>query len=329
MRRAGVLAIAASLALTPAALAMEEAVPPVGTEHEMSLAELRYCYFQEVRLKSANDALNASSQFEIDRFNELVDDWNARCSSYRYLPDDLDAVETSTALKRVELEMAGKALVVGWRSARAASLFHVTASALNLRAAPSADAQVIGKLKRFKDLRATGPEVDGWLPVEAGGKKGFVARAYVAQGSGKEPRRAYCSSVAGLAPYNGEVLVGEGDGPHVVRIDNGLSKDALVKLKDRGGTTRLAFYVVAGQTAEIGDVPDGNYRLLFATGDGFSRGCNRFIDNMRAQAFANREVFEATVEGDTQYYSTLSITLHPVEGGTASTSEVDLDEFED
>ncbi len=332
MRSPWIKAIVAAVCLVWAprdARALEETVPPVGTEHEMTLAELRYCTFQGVRLKSADGALNASSQLEIDRFNELIDDWNARCASYRHVPSDLDAVETSAVLKRVQLETEGKALVIGWRTERAASVYHVTASALNLRAGPGPGEAVIGKLKRFKDLSATGPEIDGWLPVEVGGKAGYVARAYVARGSGKEPRRAYCSSVAGVSPYNGEILVGEGNGLHVVRIDNGLSKDVLFKLKDGGGRTRLAFYIVAGQAAEIGGVPDGDYRLMFASGDGFSRGCNRFIDTMRAKVFDRRKVFETVIEGAASYFSTLSITLPVVEGSNVAANDIDLDAFDD
>ena len=213
--------------------------------------------------------------------------------------------------------------------ARAASVYHVTASALNLRAGPDPGQAVIGRLKRFADLRATGPEVGEWLPVEVDGLAGYVARDYVMQGSGKAPRRAYCRSIAGARPENGEILASEGDGPHVVRVANGHSKDVLFKLKDSGGRTRLAFYVVAGQTAEIGGVPDGDYRLLFATGDGFSRGCNRFIDTMRAKVFDRRKVFETVIEGDASYFGTLSITLPVVEGSNVAANDIDLDAFDD
>ena len=115
-----VVAVACLVGAPGGAWALEETVPPVGTDHEMTLAELRYCIFQGVRLKSANDALDASSRLEIDRFNEWVDDWNARCASYRHLPSDLDAAETSAVLKRIQLETEGKALVIGLRTARAA-----------------------------------------------------------------------------------------------------------------------------------------------------------------------------------------------------------------
>ena len=324
-----VVAVACLVGAPGGAWALEEIVPPVGTDHEMTLAELRYCIFQGVRLKSANDALDASSRLEIDRFNEWVDDWNARCASYRHLPSDLDAAETSAVLKRIQLETEGKALVIGLRTARAASVYHVTASALNLRAGPDPSQSIIGRLERFEDLRATGPTLGEWLPVEVDGMAGYVARAYVMQGSGEAPRRAYCRSIAGARPENGEILAGEGNGRHVVRVTNGHAKDVLFKLKDSAGRTRLAFYVVAGQTAEIGGVPDGEYRLMFASGDGFSRGCNRFIDTMHAKVFDRRKVFETVVEGDASYFGTLSITLPVVEGSNVAANDIDLDAFDD
>ena len=332
MGRLWILAIVAVTCLVGVprgAWALEEIVPPVGTDHEMSLAELRYCVFQGVRLKSADAALDASVKVEIDRFNEWIDDFSARCTSYRYVPTDLDAVETSAILKRAQLETEGKALVIGWRAQRAASVYHVTATALNLRAGPDPSQAIVGKLKRFKDLRATGPDVGDWLPVEVDGMAGYVARDYVMPGSGVEPRRAYCRSIAGARPGNGEILVGEGNSLHVLRVTNGHAKGILFKLKDRGGRTRLAFYVVAGQTAEIGGVADGDYRLMFASGDGFSHGCNRFVDAMRAKVFDRRKVFETVIEGGASYFSTLSITLPVVAGSNVPANDIDLDAFDD
>ena len=46
-----------------------------------------------------------------------------------------------------------------------ATLYEVTATALNLRAAPDRDAAVLGVLSQGKTCMASGDAVGGWLPV--------------------------------------------------------------------------------------------------------------------------------------------------------------------
>lgn len=53
---------------------------------------------------------------DIDAFNKLVNDWNLRCSNYKYLESDMAAVTAELSEKKPKLEKDGKQIVAGWPS---------------------------------------------------------------------------------------------------------------------------------------------------------------------------------------------------------------------
>jgi hypothetical protein len=52
-----------------------------------------------------------ASKIDIGRFNALVDDFNARCSKYRYSQHALEIVKAEVAMRRAQLEQEGAALI--------------------------------------------------------------------------------------------------------------------------------------------------------------------------------------------------------------------------
>src|SRR5262249_6018866 len=48
-------------------------------------------------------------------FNALVEDWNARCTKYRFRPEDKAAVDAEAGRRRALLEVEGRALMNSWR----------------------------------------------------------------------------------------------------------------------------------------------------------------------------------------------------------------------
>jgi hypothetical protein len=50
------------------------------------------------------------------RFSAAIDDYNSRCSDYRYRQSDKDAVDAELLGKRASLEAEGRALAASWRS---------------------------------------------------------------------------------------------------------------------------------------------------------------------------------------------------------------------
>jgi hypothetical protein len=84
-----------------------EQKPPVGTEHEHSAAELRYCFSEKVRLDAGRDVVTTATA--IKRFNSMVDDYNGRCGRYQYLEAERDQVQRQVQAKESALRSEGVA----------------------------------------------------------------------------------------------------------------------------------------------------------------------------------------------------------------------------
>ena len=72
--------------------------PPVGTGHSLSVPQIRWCVREQIRLdamrgRSANNA-------KIGYFNTLVDDYNARCSRFKYRKGALEQARRDVELER-------------------------------------------------------------------------------------------------------------------------------------------------------------------------------------------------------------------------------------
>lgn len=90
-----------------------ETMPSVGTGLALTRANIRYCAFQRVRIEAARPLVQAGVQGQ--RFSTVVDDFNLRCSDYRYRQSDKDAVDAELLGKRYSLESEGRALAASWR----------------------------------------------------------------------------------------------------------------------------------------------------------------------------------------------------------------------
>ena len=80
--------------------------------HEFTRPNLRYCTFQQVRLEALGPITEGA---DLVVFNALVDDWNVRCTKYRYRAEDKDAVDAEAGRRRALLEVEGRALMNVWR----------------------------------------------------------------------------------------------------------------------------------------------------------------------------------------------------------------------
>ena len=101
---------------TPAPATATTTDPPaIGTGLSFSQANLRYCAFQKVRLETAQSS--ASSESARLAISALIDDWNSRCSDYRYLPSDKSVVDAEVISRRSTLEAGGRALADTWATA--------------------------------------------------------------------------------------------------------------------------------------------------------------------------------------------------------------------
>jgi len=113
----------------------------------------------------------------------------------------------------------------------------------------------------------------------------------------------------------------QGDGQ--LQISNGTNYDAVAKLI-RDGASVLTVYIKANSTYTMGNISDGTYWLAFAQGTDWNATTQKFNRNSQTSAFDDTFVFKTT---DTQY-SGWEVTLNPVAGGTAQSTNVDPAQFD-
>jgi hypothetical protein len=89
-----------------------ETIPPVGKEQHFGLDYVRYCHFQEERLRIIKQEVHGPEDSRA--FNALANDYNSRCSDFFYLEDDLKTVMAEVAAKKNELDAEARQILATW-----------------------------------------------------------------------------------------------------------------------------------------------------------------------------------------------------------------------
>jgi hypothetical protein len=98
-----------------------EIEPPVGTGQHFSLGNVRYCHFQEERLRILKDKVRAAE--DTRAFNMLVVDYNSRCSDFLYQDSDLATVAAEIAANRPRLADEAERMISRWRGHTSVPVF--------------------------------------------------------------------------------------------------------------------------------------------------------------------------------------------------------------
>lgn len=96
----------------PSSTSMAETRPPVGQGVSLNRSQVRYCVFQGERL----DAMRSltTTNYQIDRFNALIDDYNSRCSNFRYTSGVLSSVRSEALARSAEFTADARRIVASW-----------------------------------------------------------------------------------------------------------------------------------------------------------------------------------------------------------------------
>ncbi|CCG41948.1 DnaJ domain-containing protein [Magnetospirillum molischianum] len=161
---------------------------------------------------------------------------------------------------------------------------HVAVDGLKLRMAPLPGAPVLTLLDRFTTVEvSTSTDNPDWVGVRSpAGIEGYVETRALYAGSGARFKTEWCTDNRGPPPIAGEILSRRVSGDHRLLLHNDGRRDGVVKLKTLSGSTVLSVYVPATFHIGVGGIPDGTYRIEYATGARYSRGCALFIDGMQA-----------------------------------------------
>lgn len=92
-----------------------EEIPPIGTGLQLSYNQVLYCLSEEVRLNTIQKSLDSSSNYEIDTFNSAIQDYNSRCSNFKYRSGLLERVQSQVSLNHAILIIEGLTTLDNWR----------------------------------------------------------------------------------------------------------------------------------------------------------------------------------------------------------------------
>ena len=222
-------------------------------------------------------------------------------------------VEVATAKqKEVESEIARRELA------------HAADTRTNVYAQPVSAAPVLTTVRPFEDFNVlVGRGTEQYERViTIRGVVGYVRKGLITYGDGMADRTRKCFPFGQVHPSNGAVFLQARVGPHVLKATNGLSSDAVLKLRDIAGHSVMSFYIKSGSQATINNVPEGTFTIEFSTGREFSKECG-FLSDRTSSRFVDAGIFETKIEGNYRYNSVIEITLNPVVGGTAKTLSLD------
>ena len=202
----------------------------------------------------------------------------------------------------------------------------VKAASLEVYDGPSEANERTGSLSVGVELKVTGQFYDcAWLKVIApDGSEGWVnadpAKLEFNLGCSEVPIGSY-------RPVNGAILDDQrGDGTDFLgelEVENGTTDDGLVVITQMDGSAVVAFYVRAESNFTLSGIPDGNYWVYIASGQGWDETTHQMASVVDYERFEDTFPFET----DASSYTIWSITLHPVPEGQADTEPVDPADF--
>ena len=306
-----------------------EAIPD--ENDHLTLRELRWCIFEDVRLGGESDELDDYQKWEVDSHNARISDFNHRCSNKSLYERDKSKVNNELTIEmRRYLESQGALRIKRARVDRESRRVYVNDEEARIFADPVNSAPVLKRVPRWGELIKTGRVQGDWHEVEWQApsldnvlKFGWVLGGLLERGSGAEARFAYCEKHKQGRARHGEVVRDEFDlrSANAFSVKNGLKEDAYVKLVRKNDSAVVSLYVAANQTASLEGIPAGSYDIAFATGLKFSRGCDSFSRRGSAQKFSQG------IEYDHQP-SVWSVTLHSVSDGNVRASSINYDDFD-
>ncbi len=92
-----------------------ERVPTVGTNRTLTGSELTYCVAQDARIRAVQPQVNRRSDREIKGFNELIADFNGRCSNFQYYVNEMSEVRALIDARHEAIAQQAQMWLTQWR----------------------------------------------------------------------------------------------------------------------------------------------------------------------------------------------------------------------
>lgn len=89
-----------------------EDLPPVGSGLVLTTPQVRYCVSENIRLDALNQLVDPYNHARVDLYNTFINDYNSRCSNYKYRSGVLESVKKEAEARRFLLEQEGRSYFV-------------------------------------------------------------------------------------------------------------------------------------------------------------------------------------------------------------------------
>jgi hypothetical protein len=191
-----------------------------------------------------------------------------------------------------------------------------------VREGPGTEYAQSARFSRNEELDIIGRFGDcTWLKV---GSRNQAVSGWISGDSRHVERRVACEDIppGAFRPLTGLIKTSQRGGYGALTVSNGTSRDGVVILM-LDDEPVMAAYVRSQDSLAMRSIPDGIYHLYFTTGSEWNG--EEFTSGASYQRFEDAFPFATT----STTYTTWSVTLHGVAGGTASAEAVDESAFPD
>ena len=107
----------------PPATYIQVAPVPGDGDRRLSQENIRWCLYQDRRIEIIRSIIsNSRSDEDVTSFNAIIEDFNSRCSRYRYRETDMASVRAELASKESNLQSEAVRIVSAWPHRRIALL---------------------------------------------------------------------------------------------------------------------------------------------------------------------------------------------------------------
>lgn len=100
---------------TPARSSASMKIPPVGNDMVFSVAEIRYCLAEVIRLDHIDANTDSKREVHVRNSNLRIDDYNSRCARYRHRASDMTVAKADVEAMRAALQSEAAEQMRAWR----------------------------------------------------------------------------------------------------------------------------------------------------------------------------------------------------------------------
>jgi len=190
-------------------------------------------------------------------------------------------------------------------------------ASLDLREGPGLNYGVAGNVETNQKLEPIGQTNNcAWLEVRSPGQ----AVGWIANDGGSVQLNILCEKVPDgiFRPFTGLMRSTQGDGLGEIELSNQSGRDGVAVLATQDDQTAVSAFIRNGESFRMTGIRDSEYVLFFSTGSDWVGNQRRFTSGVSNQRFDDTFLFTTTGGS----YTIWEVSLHPVAGGTATTTDV-------